>query len=99
MKTLASLLLLLAIPAVAAPDLAAGQAKAALCSGCHGQQGKANIAGYPHLAGQRADYLENALKAYRDGGRNHPLMNTMAKPLSDTDIANLAAWYASLPGG
>ena len=99
MKALASLLLALALPVSAAPDAAAGQAKAAVCSGCHGQQGKASIAGYPHLAGQRADYLENALKAYRDGGRNHPLMNTMAKPLNDADIANLAAWYASLPGG
>ena len=100
MKILISLpLLLLALPSIAAPDPAAGKAKAAVCSACHGQQGKATIPGYPHLAGQRADYLESSLKAYRDGGRSHPLMNSMAKPLSDADVANLAAWYASLPGG
>jgi cytochrome c553 len=50
----------------------------------------------PHLAGQPAIYLSAQLKAFRSGDRRHEVMNVMAKPLSDADIENLAAWYASL---
>ena len=85
--------------AVHAGDPAAGKAKAAVCTSCHGIDGKAVIPGYPHLAGQNAQYLELALKAYRDGGRkagNAAIMAGMAAPLSDEDIANLAAYFASL---
>lgn len=67
------------------------------CVGCHGAQGiSAEGTSYPNLAGQKAAYIEKALKAYRDKTRQAPLMNGMAAGLSDEDIANLAAYYASL---
>lgn len=83
--------------AMAAGDAAAGQAKAGVCAACHGADGNSMVPMYPNLAGQHAQYLENALKAYRDGqrtGGNAAVMAPMAKPLSDADIANLAAYYS-----
>jgi cytochrome c553 len=50
----------------------------------------------PNLAGQPALYLAAQLRAYRGGTRKHEVMTLMAKPLSDADIANLAAWFASI---
>lgn len=67
------------------------------CVGCHGANGISPAGtSYPNLAGQKAAYIETALKAYRDKARNAPLMNGMAAGLSDADIANLAAHYSSL---
>ncbi|MGL5286073.1 Cytochrome c553 [Aeromonas sp. RU39B] len=86
---------LLGLPAVAA-DAANGQAKSVVCTACHGAQGKAVIPGYPHLAGQNAQYMVKQLKAFRDGQRQDPVMAPMTKALSDADIDDLAAWYASL---
>jgi cytochrome c553 len=50
----------------------------------------------PNLAGQPEPYLAAQLKAYRAGGRVNEFMNTMAKTLSDQEIADLAQWYASI---
>ncbi|KAA1171484.1 c-type cytochrome [Marinobacter salinexigens] len=92
-----------AVPAVAsAADAAAGKAKAAVCAACHGQSGVAQIPTYPNLAGQNEQYLVSALKAYKDKQRNGgqaAIMQGQAAALSDTDIANLAAYFASLPAG
>lgn len=67
------------------------------CVGCHGASGISPAgSNYPNLAGQKAAYLETALKAYRDKARNAPLMNGMAAGLSDADISNLAAHFSSL---
>jgi len=67
------------------------------CVGCHGGNGISPAGtAYPNLAGQKAVYMETALKAYRDKARQAPLMNGMAAGLSDADIANLAAYYSSL---
>ncbi len=82
--------------ASAAGDANAGKAKFATCSGCHGPQGVSNNPLWPNLAGQKDAYIVKQLKAFRDGGRTDPLMTPMAKPLSDTDIANLAAYVSSL---
>lgn len=79
-----------------AADINAGKSKSVVCAACHGPQGIAVIPGYPHLAGQNAQYLELQLKAFRDETRKNMLMTPMAKGLSDTDITNLAAYYASL---
>lgn len=80
-----------------APDVGAGQKRAAVCFACHNADGISKIPGTPHLAGQERSYLENALRAYRDGQtRQNPTMNSMAKPLSDRDIVNIAAYYSSL---
>lgn len=78
-------------------DSSAGQKRAAICFGCHGTNGISNIPGTPHLAGQQRAYLEKALHAYREGiQRQDPIMNSMAKPLTDADIVNIAAYFNSL---
>jgi cytochrome c553 len=91
-----SLVLLAAVaPCIAqTPDAKAGQTKANACAVCHGQSGISTAPDAPHLAGQPEVYFINALKAYRSGERKQPVMNVIAKPLSDQDIADLAAWYA-----
>ena len=80
----------------AAGDAAAGKAKAAACAGCHGANGISTIPTYPNLAGQKEAYIVATLKGFRDGTRVNATMNPMAKPLSDADIENLAAYYSSL---
>jgi len=86
-------------PAAApAGDPAKGREKTQMCEGCH------EIAGWrtafpevyrvPKLVGQHEAYLAAALKQYRSGDRSHPSMRGIATPLSDEDIANLAAYYA-----
>lgn len=79
-----------------AADPAAGRAKAAACAVCHGQAGLSTQPDAPHLAGQPAIYLEEQLRAYRSARRRHEVMNVIAKPLTDAEIENLAAWYASI---
>lgn len=83
-------------------DVAAGQAKSATCVACHGANGISPVPIYPNLAGQKEAYLVNVLQAYksreRQGG-NAAVMWGIAAPLSEQDIANLAAYYASLPAG
>jgi len=80
---------------IAAPDIGAGKKRAAACFACHGENGIARIPGTPHLAGQERGYLDTALRAYRDGqGRQNPTMTAMARPLSDRDITNIAAYFS-----
>ncbi|MWL89952.1 MULTISPECIES: cytochrome c [unclassified Cupriavidus] len=87
----------LGLPAGAiAADVQAGRAKALQCQTCHGMDGKSKLPEAPHLAGQVESYLVKSLKAYKTGARKDEMMNLMAKPLSDADIANLAAFYSSL---
>lgn len=85
----------LALTAQAA-DIEAGKAKTAVCAGCHGQDGIATNPAYPNLAGQNAQYLVAAIKAYKDGSRNNPIMKPMVEALSDADIENIATYYESL---
>ena len=93
----ASALILAASANVAlAGDAAAGKAKAATCGGCHGAKGISAIPTYPNLAGQKEAYLVKQIKAFKDGTRKDPTMNAMAKPLSDADMANIAAFYAGM---
>lgn len=95
--TLASVAVLgLSSTVMAAGDAAAGKAKAASCMGCHGAQGISAVPTYPNLAGQKAAYTAKQLKAFKSGARKDPTMNAMSKPLSNADIDNLAAYYASL---
>jgi len=83
------------LPALAA-DAAAGKARAVQCIACHGTDGLSKLPNAPNLAGQPELYLSAQLKAYREGARNDPMMSVIAKQLKDEDIANLAAWYASI---
>ena len=83
------------------PDaLAAGREKYVQCASCHGADGRSTVVPqYPKIAGQTAEYVVNALKAYRDGrrlGTYAAMMAAVAKQLSDADIANLAAYVESL---
>lgn len=78
------------------PEL--GRMKSTTCVACHGPDGKGIAPNYPVIAGQYADYLSFTLKQYRSGKRSNPIMMGIAGGLSDDDIADLAAYYASLPG-
>jgi cytochrome c553 len=75
-------------------DAAAGKALANNCTACHGATGIATNPAWPHLAGQKAGYLVNVLKAFRGGLRKDPMMAAVVRGLSDADIDNLAAYYA-----
>lgn len=86
-------------PSMAAGDAAAGKAKAAVCAACHGVDGIAMIPSYPNLKGQNEQYLVGALKAYKNKQRNGGMamvMQPQASMLSDTDIANVAAYFAQM---
>ena len=69
----------------------------AKCVGCHGADGL-GVGAFPALAGKDADYLAKQLRDYQSGTRPNPMMVTIAKPLSEQDIVDLAAYYASLKG-
>jgi cytochrome c553 len=75
-------------------EVAAGKALAKNCAICHGETGVASNPAWPKLAGQKAGYLANALKAFKAGLRKDPTMAGVARGLSDSDIANLAAYYS-----
>ncbi len=92
--------LLSLVPAIAfsAGNAAAGQNKSAVCQACHGPTGKSVQPIYPNLGGQHEDYLVKSLKSFRDGSRQNAIMNGFAANLSDTDIEDISAWYASQQG-
>jgi cytochrome c553 len=92
---LVPIVLTFAAPALAA-DAAAGKAKAQMCAVCHGLNGIAKVPDAPNLAGESAVYTTKQLKAFKEGKREHEQMSLIAASLSDEDIADLAAWYASL---
>jgi cytochrome c553 len=79
----------------AAGDPAAGKTKAAACVACHGANGE-GVPPNPALAGKSEDELLQALKAYKSGKRTNAVMKALSVGLSDQDMANLAAYYASL---
>ena len=78
-----------------ADALAAGKTLAKNCAACHGETGIASNPAWPSIAGQKPGYLTNALKAFRAGLRKDPTMAGVARGLSDTDIANLSAYYSA----
>ncbi|EPP20074.1 c-type cytochrome [Vibrio fluvialis] len=105
MKKLALILSLLASCSVwAQGSIEAGKAKSQTCVACHGADGNSQITTYPKLAGQHAKYIEKQLKDLKLGmtsggkqGRYDPVMSGMAMPLSEEDMADLAAYFSSLP--
>ena len=97
MKYIVLFLAILAIsPASNAADIAAGKSKAIICAACHGANGISPNDIWPNLAGQKNAYLVKQIKAFRDGDRVDPMMAPMVKPLSDTDIENIASYFNSL---
>lgn len=91
---------LLVIPSLAfsAGNAAEGKNKSAVCHACHGPTGKSVEPIYPNIGGQHQDYLIKTLREFRSGGRQNALMNGFAANLSDTDIDDISAWYASQQG-
>jgi len=81
-------------PALAA-DIEAGRRKAEPCAACHGADGNATVSGTPSLAGQPVYFTHWQLIKFRDGRRKDPQMSPFAKDLTDTDMADLAAFYAA----
>ena len=85
------------VPKAAKPgDVSAGRKKSAACAGCHGAEGVSSNPAWPSLAGQQRGYLVSALQAYKAGTRRDPMMTNLAKDLSETDMNELAAFYAGL---
>jgi cytochrome c553 len=82
-------------PVLAAGDASAGKAKSASCVACHGADGNSANPEWPSLAGQHPDYLVKQLRNFKDGERSNALMSPMAAPLSEQDMQDLAAFYAS----
>ena len=72
--------------------------KAMACTACHGQNGISVNAAWPTLAGQHEDYLENAIRQYKDGTRGDPVMSAQAALIADEDIALLAGYFSRLEG-
>jgi len=80
-------------PAGALPDAAKA------CTACHGADGIGVTPDYPTLAGQYADYLEQALRAYKKGTRQNPIMGGFAATLKDEDVAAVARYFAAQQPG
>jgi len=88
--------LLVSLPALAVGNADAGQEKAAVCAACHGMDGNSVVPNWPKIAGQHASYIERQLVLIKGGERPVPEMAGIAMGLSDQDMADLAAYYASL---
>lgn len=82
---------------VSAADLPPRPARLGLCAACHGETGQAVAPGTPHLAGQDAAYLRQALAAYRSGARDVAVMRAAVGALGDADADALVRWYAAQP--
>jgi cytochrome c553 len=99
MKTWIGLTLMAIASGASAQDAAAGKARAeAVCSACHGINGVSVTDAIPNLAGQKAAYLASQLRQLKDGSRKNAVMGAIAAQLNADDIANVAAFYSSLPG-
>lgn len=81
--------------AVMATTLPEKPRRLGLCTACHAENGRAIAADAPHLDGQRAFYLAEQLRQYRDGRRKAPAMNTIAGSLGEADIEALSSWFAA----
>lgn len=83
----------------ASGDPAAGKQKNSMCVGCHGIGGYKTafpvVYSVPKIGGQHAAYIVKALQEYKSGARSHPSMRAVAAGLSDQDMADIAAYYAS----
>ena len=97
-KTLATGILLVILPMglAAAGNAEAGKDKTATCTACHGQGGVSMTPVWPNLAGQHAEYITKQLHDFKEQHRSDPQMAPMALGLTDQDIEDLAAYYASL---
>ena len=85
-----------ALPAAAASgDAEAGRKKSTPCAACHGPNGVSVSPDFPNLAGQYPDYLEAALRHYKNGKRKNPIMQGQVANLTPKDMMDLAAYFSS----
>jgi cytochrome c553 len=96
LAVLAGTTLLSTAPPAHAGDPKTGRQKALQCQTCHGLDGLAKIPEAPNLAGQQEDYLIKSLTDYKTGARKNEMMSVVAPALSDTDIADLAAYFSAI---
>ena len=92
--TVAAASVLLASHATSTPADPAPQVAASTCTACHGMRGEGAPAGAPRLAGQNADYMNHALSMFKAGTRANPMMQPIARSLSDTEIRQLADYFS-----
>ena len=86
------------VSAPEAADVAAGKAIAeASCTGCHAMDGRGKTADIPNLAAQPQQYLVEAMHAYREGRRHHAALQELIGSFSESDIRDIAGFYAALP--
>ena len=99
-QKLIAVTLLCLVPSMvfSAGNAAEGKKKSVVCQACHGPTGKSLQSIYPNLGGQHQDYLSMTLRSFRDGSRQNAVMSGFATNLSDADIEDIAAWYASQDG-
>lgn len=76
-------------------NASAGKTKAAMCAGCHGEDGNSAMPSFPKLAAQHPGYLVKQLQAFKDGSRLAPMMAPLALGLDDTDMQDIAAFYGN----
>jgi len=95
-RPIAAAVLALCACAAGAADTEAGRKKASLCEACHGPEGNSLIAANPSLAGQPAQFISTALYFFREGNRKDPQMSPIAATLSNAEMNDLAAYFASL---
>lgn len=99
LRAAALTLVLLSTQALAQGDASAGQAKSAVCAACHGVDGNSVVPNWPKLAGQHPQYLTRQVQLIRSGARPVPEMAGIAAGLSDQDIQDLSAYFASQQAG
>jgi cytochrome c553 len=92
---IAALVVVAATSFQARSQTAAQPARLGLCAACHGPNGHASMPGVPNLAGQRLDYLRQALQQYRDGRRDVPVMRAAIGPVNAAELDQLARWYSA----
>ena len=96
---LAAALLAVSLPVCAASgDPEVGRKKSTPCAACHGANGVGVSPEFPNLAGQHVDYLEAALRHYKNGKRKNPIMQAQVASLTPKDMMDLAAFFASQKG-
>ncbi len=80
---------------MAGGDVTAGEGKAVSCVGCHGANGE-GVDPNPPIAGMDAELFKSSMQGFKSGEKEDPMMNMLSAPLSDEDIADLAAYFGSL---
>jgi len=95
LRATASLLVFISLQAFAKGDASAGQAKSAICAACHGADGNSTVPNWPKLAGQHEKYMTRQVTLIKSGARQVPEMLGIVPGLSDQDIEDLSAFFAS----